>query len=114
MRSGRSRSQTVAQVQNRALDRMKVVHRRLEPGPSQRSVSEPDFARLTILDAAEHVVHLARLSRMARGDIDDPYWRRLVVIANVTADAIAGDLKGDPDRNTEALYRRVIAPGGEK
>jgi hypothetical protein len=108
------RSQSVAQVQDRALVRMKVVHRRREPGPSPRSVSDPDFARLTILDAAEHVVHLARLARMAREDINDPpYWRQLVVVANALADAIEGDIKGDPDRNTEALYRRVIAQEGD-
>jgi hypothetical protein len=92
---------------------MKVAHNRRQPGPSPRSVSDPDFARLVILDAAEHVVHLARLSRMAREDVGDPYWRQLVVTTNAVVDAIAGDIKADPDRNTEALYRRVVAPEGD-
>lgn len=56
--------------------------------------------------------YLARLARMAPDDIADPYWRRVVVIANAVADAIAGDLKGDPDRNTETLYWRVVAAEG--
>lgn len=114
MNGRRSRSQTVAQVHDRALDRMKIVHRRNSPGPSPRPVSDSDFDRLVVLDAAEHVVHLARLSRMAHGDIDDAYWRQIVVITNAVVDAIAGDLKGDPDRNTEALYRRVVAPEGDR
>jgi hypothetical protein len=107
------RSQTVAQIQDKAMVRMKIVHRRHEPGPSPQSISDPVFARLVVLEAAEATVHLARLSRMAHGDLADSYWRQLVVITNAVVDAIAGDLRGDPDSNTEALYRRVIAQEGD-
>lgn len=105
------RSRSVANVQDRSLARLRVAHRRREPGPSPRAVSDPHFALLVVLDAQEHVVHLARLARMARDDDaeSDPRWRRLVVVANATADALEGEILGDVDRNIETLYRTIAA-----
>ena len=106
--TGRRRND--GQRQRRALDLLGLSRRR-SPGPAGGSVQDcTDLPMLAVLAALEHASDLARLSRLMAADpADDTRYRRLVVIVNAAARAVADDLTTGTTDSTETLYLAVTA-----
>ena len=95
--------------QSRGLAALEVSRRR-RPGPGPGAIVGVDVLLLAVLDSLEHGCNLARLGRASADPTDpdaDPRWRRLVLLTNALAQAIATDIRtGDTDAS-HALYRAI-------
>jgi hypothetical protein len=105
--SGTRRPSVVAHRQDVRLGRLAVA-RDYRPG-RPASVDLDSVPALAIVTAAEHLLELCRLARMAATAEEDGATRRLVVIAGAVASAIAADVRsGSIDATTE-LYLAITA-----
>ena len=103
--SGR-RSRVIANTQDvrlKALVRARNLNR---PATTPVDFDLEDATFLAVIDAAEHLVKLIRIARIASlQDIRD--WYRRLGVWNVALDALTSDFRNNESTATDALYRRL-------
>ncbi len=101
------RPKVVAHRQDARLERLRVAR---QPRPGRPASMDPGaLPALAIVAAAEHLLELCRLARMAASAEDDPAHRRLVVVAGAIASAIASDVNTGSDAAVGELYLAIVA-----
>lgn len=105
MTGGRAESQ--ANRQRRSLSRLREARQR-RPGPAPGTLAVDELPALVLLDSLEHAANVARLARAAADPAADGRFRRVLVIVNATAQALADDIKNGDTAATEAVYLSIV------